>query len=148
MPTFLSRGAAQIAFFAALSLAAVPVREAPPEPAKAAPLTEAQKQTLRSLQADAAAKTAQVLQALPATAKSFNANLLSEAPDPEIDRKLGQKMADAFAEIIQLRLARIRNSAKVLTREQRLALEAELQKPDSAYLFDDLLQKVLGDPGK
>ncbi len=59
---------------------------------------------------------------LPEEARRFNANLLAEKPDPELDEKLGRELADTFAAAIQLRLARIRESAKVLTREQKLAL--------------------------
>ena len=139
--------AARIAFFAALLPAALPAQETPPKPAQSLRLTQAQKQALQALQADSVKKAAAAVLRMAQATRGFNANLLSDAPDSEIDRKVDREMADTFAEVAQLRLARIRNAAKVLTREQRLALAAELRKPDSPYLFDDLVRKVLGDPG-
>jgi hypothetical protein len=111
-------------------------------------LSDAQKATLRALQGDSAAKTATILGKLPQIAKVFNANLLSDTPDAELDQKLSQQMAESFAEVIRLRLGRIRATAKALTPEQRLALGLELKKSDGPYLFDDLVREVLGDPAK
>jgi Spy/CpxP family protein refolding chaperone len=109
-------------------------------------LTAAQKQALAALQADSVARTAAALRDLGETAKKYNANLLSEAPDPEIDRQLGQQMVDRFAELIRLRLARIHASAKALTAEQRRALAKESKKPGAPFLFDDLVKQAFGDP--
>jgi hypothetical protein len=135
---------------AALSLAAVPAQESPQDPYKdpspALNLTEAQKRTLRALEAESAAKAAAALLELPQLARSFNTNLLSAEPDPKLDRQLGREMADTFAKVIQLRLVRIRAAAKTFTPEQRQALAAELKKPDAPFLFDDLVRRVLGDP--
>jgi len=142
----ISRFALRTFVFAVLTLGVFAQEK--PENAKAVNLTEAQKQTLLKLQADAASKAATVLSQLPRLAKAFNANLLSETPDPELDKKLGRQMADAFSEVIRLRLARIRKAAQVLTPAQRSALARELNKPDAPYLFDDLVRKFLGDPAK
>jgi len=142
MPVSASRIVVRTVLLLAFPLALVA------QPSKSVDLTAAQKQTLRTLQADSAAKTSAVLAKLTELAKAFNVNLFSDKPDPELDRKLSEQMAEGLADVIRFRLERIHSAAKALTPEQRSALAAELKKPDSPYLFDDLVQKVFGDSAK
>jgi hypothetical protein len=109
-------------------------------------LTEAQKQALRTLEADAVTRTRVTLDKLPDIARRFNANLVSENPDPELEKKLSQEMEDIFSEVIRIRLARIRSAARTLTSEQRQAIATELKKPNAPHVFDDLVRTVLGSP--
>jgi hypothetical protein len=139
---------ARLCLLGALSLAVMPAQESPQEPSRTRELTEGQKRALQALEAESTAKAAAGLLRLPQLARAFNANLLSPEPDPQIERQLGDEMADIFAQAIRLRLFRIRSAARILTAEQRLAVAAELQKPDAPYLFDDLVRKVLVDPKK
>lgn len=147
MLTRIRRVAVRVALLSTLSLAAAPAQETR-QPANGIQLTEAQKQLLTRLQAESTAKAARLMLKLPQAARSFNANVLAEKPDPELDRRLSREMADMFSAVIQLRIARIRESAQVLTREQKQALAEELKKPDAPPFFDDLVRKVLGDPKK
>jgi hypothetical protein len=69
--------------------------------------------------------------------------------DPEIDEKLAPgKWPIPFAEVIRLRVARIRSAARTLTPKQRMPPAAERKKPDGPYLFDNRVRKVLGDPNQ
>lgn len=136
--------ALRIVFVAALMPAVVPAQEnQAPEPAVR--LTPEQRQKLSALEAESASKAVEQMRILVLAAKRFNANLLSRSPDTELDQKLGQELVNGFAELIQLRIDRIRAGVKSFTPEQKAALAAELEKSDSVLLFDDLVKKVFGD---
>ena len=145
MPMSTSVVVVRVFLLFALSLALV--AQEPPR-SEGVKLTDSQKQTLRTLQADSAAKTAAILGKLPEIAKAFHTNLLSDKPDAELDQKLSQQMVESFADVIRLRIGRIRSAVKSLTPGQRAAIAAELKQSDSPYVFDDLVVKVLGDPAK
>ena len=147
MARSLSGAAARLALLAVLLPAAVPAQETSAAP-KSVSLTTVQKQSLRSMRAASMAKAGSGLSSLAQASRKFNANLLSETPDPKLDQDLSRQLVETFAEILQLRLARLRSSAAILSREQKAALAEELKKPDAPFLFDDLVRKVLGDPKK
>ncbi len=143
MPFYPLRVAARIVF-AALPMLAVAQAQDNHTGTKVQ-LTPEQRQELRALQAGSASKAPEELRVLMLAAKRFNANLLSPSPDAALDDKLGKELVNGFANLIQLRVERIRAAAKVLTPEQKAALAAALEKSDSPLLFDDLVRKVFGD---
>jgi hypothetical protein len=145
MMSSYSPGVAARIFFAALLTLAIAPAQKKQASGPEVQLTPEQRQVLRALQAQSASKAAEEMRTLTLTAKRFNANLLSPSPDTELDQQLGKELVGGFADLIQLRINRIRAAAKTFTPEQKVALAAELEKSDSVLLFDDLVQKVFGD---
>lgn len=148
MPIDVFQLPVRVLFVFAISLTAASAQESSQDLSKSISLTEVQRQALKALENDSAAKAAGALLKLPEIARAFNANLLSERPDPELDQKLSHQMEEIFAEVIRLRISRIHSAVKTLTPEQRRALAEELKKPDAPYIFDDLVKRVLGDERK
>jgi ABC-type phosphate transport system auxiliary subunit len=123
-----------------------------PSTAPANTLSESQKkalqQSLQTVEADAKTKTAPLVQKMSSIAKDLDRNLLSAKPDQDLDRKLSSDFAAAVTEVvtaaIQLKLAAVRETVKVLTPEQKKILLAELDKADTNPDLTELVGKVLG----
>lgn len=119
-------------------------------------LSEAQKQALQqavqAVDSEGKSKAAEYVVKLGSIAKRFDRTILSEKPDPELDRKLAAELPEAVVEAvnvaIQLKLTAVREIAKVLTAEQKKILLAELEKPDANPDLTELVGKVLGDKKK
>lgn len=94
----IGKSALQVGLVVALMLASVNAQEKPGKDPKAQTLTASQKLKLRELDAESKTKAAELLLGLTDTAKKFNKILLSDAPDEELDQKLGRQMAAMMAE--------------------------------------------------
>lgn len=80
-------------------------------------------------------------------AKAIDRNLLSDKPDPELDKKLRADMTSAVLDTVkiamEIRLNSISDIAKVLTPDQRKFLLTELDKPGTNPDLAELIQKTL-----
>jgi hypothetical protein len=131
-----------------------------PAEAKPAPvpntLTGAQQQAFQ--QALQAAESAGQTEAAPLAAKiaviakSFDRNILSEKPDADLDGKLSSQLVAAVGEVVtaalHAKLNGVHEIVKVLTPEQKKALLAELDKPDTNPDLTELVGNVLGEKKK
>jgi len=135
--------------------------QTPPAPTKPTPtqpssdanaLTDAQKQAIDAAGKDLATKVAPVALKLATLAKDYDRNILAEKPDPALQKKLADEMADAVAQLvsaaIRARIQSVDELAKLLTPEQKKLLLAELDKPDANPDLAELTKKVLGDKKK
>ncbi len=114
----------------------------------AAALTDAQKQTLKALEADSAKQAGPLLLKIGAAAKSFDRNILAAEPDQELDRRYSTELVDAIAEAIRMRIASVREIARVLTPEQKKLLLAELEKPGANPDLPSLMETVFAQKKK
>ena len=152
----MTRSARWAAMVLAASLfPAVRAQQAQSTPA-ANVLSAAQKlalqQVAQAVESDTKAQAEALAQKVVPIARRFALNLLSEKPDPELDRKVSADFADAVAELVrtavQAKLKAMREMVKVLTPEQKRVLVEELDKPGANPDLTELAGKVFGDPKK
>src|SRR6266567_3220635 len=113
-------------------------------------LTESQKQALekarKTVEGETKTKTVTITLKLASIAKDLDRNILADQPNPDLDRKLQNDLAQTVAEmvsgVLQAKIAADREVVKVLTPEQKKILLAELDKantnPDLAELIGKL----------
>jgi hypothetical protein len=109
-------------------------------------LTDAQRQMLKTAEADLAAKIAPLAEKVGQSAKDLDRALLADKPDPALERRLGDEFADAVSKIIvgaiRLRVAALHDIVGTLTPDQKKLLLTELDKPDTDPDLLELMKKV------
>ena len=131
-----------------------PDSQQPPAQGLAGPnvLTDAQKQMLKAAETEFSAKIQPLAERLGRTAKELNRVLLSDKPDPEVERKLSDELADAVSQIvtgaIRLRVAAVHDIVNTLTAEQKKLLLTELDRPDANPDLIELMKKVFAEENK
>ena len=136
-----------LAFFSTLTAQTPP----PPAAPAASSLTPAQMETLKKLLAssetDSKTRIQPTAEKITEIAKAIDRNVLSDKPDPELDKKLRADMTSAVLETVKIamdiRLNSIADIAKVLTPDQKKLLLAELDKPGTNPDLAELVQRRL-----
>jgi hypothetical protein len=121
-----------------------PAQKGAQRPSSAHPLSEQQKRGLQAIEADMKAKAAPLAVKIAALAQSLDRNTLADQPDADLDRRLTSELSQTVNEGLQLRLAAVRETVKILTPEQKSILRAEMEKPDANPDLIDLVTKLFG----
>jgi Spy/CpxP family protein refolding chaperone len=130
-----------------LNSAALTAASPPPSP-RARTLSEAQKNAMRSIQAESERQSVPVAQKLGETLRSVYANLLSDKPDAALDRKLDGEIKETAGQLLSIKSRSIRDIVALLTPEQKTLVRSEFGKtgvPDDPI---DLIVHVLGSAEK
>jgi len=135
----------------AVALTAVPIATPAFQSPAAAPrvrptLTDAQKQMLRSAEADLAGKMAPLAEKIGRIAKDLNGALLADKADAGLKKKLADDLANAVsglaAEAIRLRVSALGAIIDSLSPEQKSLLRTELDKPGADADLFNVIKKV------
>jgi len=138
----------------AVALTAVPIAtpafQSPADTRRVRPtLTEAQKQMLKSAEADLTSKMAPLAEKVSRAAKDLNRALVADKADPDVQRKLSDDLANAVsglaAEAIRLRVSALRAIVDSLSPEQKSLMRAELDKPGADADLLNVIKKVFGE---
>lgn len=119
------------AVLAAASPATAPVRT----------LSETQKNAMRSIQAESERQSAPIAQKLRETLRTVYGNLLSDKPDPSLDRKLDGAIKETADQLLSIKSQSIRDMVALLTPDQKKLVRSELGKPGAP---DDLIDLIVG----
>ena len=122
-----------------------PAQQGKQRASNAHPLSEQQKKALQAIEAEMKAKAAPLALKIAALAQSLDRNTLSDQPDADLDRRLTAELSQTITEGLQLRLAAVRETVKILTPEQKNILRVEMEKPDANPDLVDLVTKLFGD---
>lgn len=128
----------------ALILGQLAGQGAPP----AAALTDAQKQALKVIEADATNKAGPLLLKIGTAAKNFDRNILSDEPNQALEGQHVEELIEAISEGIRARVALVREMVKVLTPEQKKLLLDALEKPDTNPDLPSLIQTIFAEKKK
>jgi hypothetical protein len=108
---------------------------------------DALKQVIAAAEAELKTKAQAAAVDLATIAKDIDRNILSETPDPELDRELRAKLISAVTEVVRLaiaaKLAAVWEIGKLLTPEQKKLLLAELEKPGANPDLSELVQRTI-----
>jgi Spy/CpxP family protein refolding chaperone len=112
------------------------------------PLSEAQKQAIKSIRSESEKKAAPFALELAATAKKIYENMLAEKPDEQLRARLAQEMNEIVVKILSIKGQSIRDMVGVLTPEQKQLIRREMRKPDAPGDLTDLIVRTFKIPEK
>ena len=115
---------------------------APSPPASA--LSDAQKNAMRSIQAESERQSAPIAQKLSEALKAVYGNLLSDKPDASLGRKLDGEIKETAGQLLSIKSQSIRDTVALLTPEQKKLVRSELGKPGTPDDLTDLIVRLLG----
>lgn len=111
-------------------------------------LTPEQVQSIKSIQADAARKSAPVALRLAGIVKSVYENMLSENENPVLRRKLSKEMNRVAGQLLAIKGQSIRDTVRVLTPAQRALVRTEMVKPGAPADLSELISHLFSVPDK
>jgi hypothetical protein len=141
----------------AVALTAVPIATPAFQSPVAAPrvrptLTDAQKQMLKSAEADLAGKMTPLAEKISRIAKDLNRALLADKADPGVKKKLADDLANAVSELageaIRIRVAALGAIIDSFSPEQKSLLRAELDKPGADADLLNVIKQVFAEDRK
>jgi Spy/CpxP family protein refolding chaperone len=112
------------------------------------PLTEAQKQAIKSILDEVKQKLAPLLLPLAQSVKDIHENMLSEKPDETVSRTLTKKIGDTLAELIAIKIQTNQKIVNLLTPEQKQIVKSELAKREAPTDLFEIIAKVFNIPEK
>jgi hypothetical protein len=110
------------------------------------PLSEAQRQALKSIKAEGEKKAAPLALQLAATAKQIYENMLSEKEDEALRLRLSKEMDETLLKILALKGQSIRDTVAVLTPAQKQLVREEMRKPGAPGDLSELIERLFNAP--
>jgi Spy/CpxP family protein refolding chaperone len=112
------------------------------------PLSEAQKQAIKSLLDETKKSAGPLLLPLGQTVKEIHENMLSEKPDEVLNQKLIKKITEVTSELINVKIQTNQKIVNLLTPEQKQTIKDELAKQDAPTDLFDVVKRVFDIPEK
>ena len=106
------------------------------------PLSEAQKEAIKSILAELKKRAGPLLLQLGHSVKEIHANMLAGKPDETLNQTLTKKIGDAMAELIALRIQSNQKIVNLLTPEQRQIVKSELAKREAPTDLFEIIGKA------
>lgn len=105
-------------------------------------LSDSQQRKFAAIRSEAKAKAAPLALRLAALARQANANMLADQPDEAGSRQLGEEIRALLGELLDIRIRSIKDTARLLTPQQRVLLRAELAKPGAPADLMELMERT------
>ena len=119
-----------------------------PSPAGAAaqPLSEAQRQAMKSIKTESEKKAAPLAAQLAATAKQIYENMLSDKEDEALRQKLDKELNETAGKLLAIKGQSIREMVGVLAPAQKQFVREEMRKPGAPGDLSELIERLFNSP--
>jgi hypothetical protein len=110
------------------------------------PLSEAQRQAIKSLKVESEKRAAPLALQLAATVKQVYENMLSEKEDEALRLRLSKEMDETMSKILAVKGQSVRDTVAVLTPAQRQLVREEMRKPGAPADLSELIERLFNSP--
>jgi hypothetical protein len=110
------------------------------------PLSEAQRQALKSVKAESEKKVAPLAIQLAATVKQIYENMLSDKEDEALRLRLSKEMDETVLKVLAVKGQVIRDTIALLTPAQKQLVREEMRKPGAPGDLSELIERLFNAP--
>jgi exonuclease VII large subunit len=110
------------------------------------PLSEAQRQALKSVKTEGEKRAAPLAVQLAATVKQIYENMLSEKEDEALRLRLSKEMDETMSKLLAVKGQSVREMVAVLTPAQKQIVREEMRKPGAPGDLSELIERLFSAP--